>query len=81
MLDLAKKSRKGGREDLRSKGLFSIDAMDKLGMTSVSKAAMGGHSDIVGILLKFGANPRLENSKGETALALACMNENHIICE
>ena len=50
-------------------------------MTSLSKAAMNGHSSIVDILLKFGANPRIENSKGETALALASMNEDHIICE
>ena len=50
-------------------------------MTSLSKAAMNGHSCIVDILLNFGANPRIKNLKGETGLALACMNENHIICE
>jgi ankyrin repeat protein len=31
--------------------------------------------------LRFGANPRKKNDRGESALALACMQENAEICE
>jgi ankyrin repeat protein len=33
------------------------------------------------MLLNFGANPRLTTSNGESALTLACMQENVEICE
>ena len=45
------------------------------------KAAINGHLKIIELLLRFGANPRLENLKGENALTLACMQENFEICE
>ena len=37
---------------------------------------MNGHVEIVDTLLKFGANPRLKNEMSETALTIACMQEN-----
>ena len=33
------------------------------------------------MLLNFGANPRLTTGNGESALTLACMQENSDICE
>ena len=45
------------------------------------KAAINGHYKIIGLLLRFGASPRIENNKGENALTLACMQENFTICE
>ena len=61
--------------------LFDINSEDHKGMTSLMKATLNNHTDIVGILIKFGANTRLKNKKGETALHIACMNENLAICE
>lgn len=45
------------------------------------KATMKNSPEIVDILLTFGANPRLENANGETALSMACIQENPKICE
>lgn len=45
------------------------------------KAAMNGHLEIVEQLLTFGANPRISDAKGETALTLACVQENYKVCE
>ena len=45
------------------------------------KAAMKNNFEIVEILLIFGANPRLKNNSGETALSIACIHENYKICE
>lgn len=33
------------------------------------------------MLLKFSANPRKKNIRGESSLSLACMQENYEICE
>ena len=63
------------------KQVFDIDCRDKLNLTPLMKAATFGYFDIVLKLLKFGANPRLKNNNGESALALSCMQENHKICE
>ena len=40
------------------------------------KAVRKNHYDIVEVLLNFGANPRKENAIGETALSMACIQEN-----
>ena len=45
------------------------------------KSSINGHLEIVKLLLKFGANPRKKNKRGESALAMACMQENVKICE
>ena len=45
------------------------------------KASINGHLEIVRLLLRFGANPRKKNKRGESSLALACMQENFHICE
>ena len=37
------------------------------------KAAMKNNYDIVELLLTFGADPRIENGQGETALSMACI--------
>jgi ankyrin repeat protein len=50
-------------------------------MTSLMKASINGHIKIVSLLLKFGSSPRVTNSRGESALTLACMQENYAICE
>ena len=44
------------------------------------KASINGHKKIVQLLLRFGSNPRKTNLRGETALTLACMQENKEIC-
>lgn len=50
-------------------------------MTSLIKATMNNREDIVEILLSYGANPRVANAKGETALSHACCHENISICK
>ena len=45
------------------------------------KASINGHLKIVELLLRFGASPRIINNRGESALTLACMQENYTICE
>lgn len=45
------------------------------------KACMNGHLEIVEMLLQFGANPRLENDLGETALSLSCFQQHVEICQ
>lgn len=63
------------------KNVFSIDWRDKFNLTPLMKAATFGYYEIVLKLLKFGANPRIRNNFGESALALSWMQENHKICE
>lgn len=60
---------------------FEIDDEDALTLTPLMKASINGHLDIVKLLLRFGANPRKKNKRGESALAMACMQENVKICE
>lgn len=60
---------------------FSIDCMDIKNTTCLMKAVRKNYYDIVELLLNFGANPRIENSQGETALSMACIQENAEICE
>lgn len=56
--------------------LFDIDVKDKLGLTSLMKASINNHKEIVDILLRFGANPRIISARGESSLTLAVMQEN-----
>jgi ankyrin repeat protein len=53
--------------------VFSIDCKDFSETTSLMKASINGHLKIVELLLRFGANPRVENARNETALTLAVM--------
>ncbi len=61
--------------------IFDIDVMDGLSLTSLMKASINNHLDIVRLLLKFGASPRVVTNRGESSLTLACMQENLEICE
>ena len=61
--------------------VFDIDVMDNLSLTSLMKASINNHLDIVRVLLQFGANPRIVTNRGESSLTLACMQENYDICE
>jgi hypothetical protein len=45
------------------------------------KASFNNRIQIVELLLKFGAKPNIMNQNGDTALTLACMQENLQICE
>ena len=48
--------------------------MDNYGETPLHFAAFFGTSEIVSLLLKYGANPNLINTGGETPLDLALEN-------
>ncbi len=65
----------------QARAAFEIDSEDALTLTALMKASINDHIDIVTLLLRFGANPRKKNKRGESALALACMQENVSICE
>lgn len=60
--------------------IFDIDEKDNLSLTPLMKASINNHIEIVKLLLKFGANPRIVTNNGESALTLACMQENEVIC-
>ena len=53
--------------------VFEIDDEDSLTLTPLMKASINNHLEIVKLLLRFGANPRKKNKRGESALAMACM--------
>jgi ankyrin repeat protein len=61
--------------------IFDIDVPDNLSLTSLMKASINNHLEIVKMLLNFGANPRIRTKNGESALTLACMQENLQIVE
>jgi len=61
--------------------VFDIDVKDNLSLTSLMKASINNHLEIVKLLLNFGANPRIVTQNGESSLTLACMQENLAICE
>jgi ankyrin repeat protein len=60
--------------------VFEIDERDNLSLTSLMKAAINNHLDLVKMLLNFGSNPRLKTNNGDSSLTLACMQENFEIC-
>jgi uncharacterized protein len=53
--------------------IFDIDVKDHLSLTSLMKASINDHLEIVKLLLNFGANPRIRTANGESSLTLACM--------
>ena len=65
--------------------VFDVDEADNYSLTPLMKAAINGHLEVIPIfpyslqivklLLRFGASPRIKNGRGESALALACMQE------
>jgi ankyrin repeat protein len=61
--------------------VFDIDERDNLSLTSLMKAAINNHLDLVKMLLNFGSNPRLTTKNGDSSLTLACMQENFEICQ
>lgn len=61
--------------------VFNIDVEDSLSLTSLMKASINNHLQIVQMLLNYGASPRKTTLRGESALTLACMQENAEICE
>ena len=72
--------------------VFDIDEPDEKSLTPLMKASINGHLEvrsyrqlisvqIVKLLLRFGANPRIKNNRGESALALACMQEQAGVVE
>lgn len=61
--------------------IWSIDDPDSLSLTSLMKASINNHVEIVKLLLNFGANPRIRTKNGESSLTLACMQENKQIVE
>ena len=68
------------KRGVRSFKDFSIDDKDFLDATCLMKASIGGHIEVVSLLLTFGANPRVINKKGETALSKAVKQENLEVC-
>ena len=60
---------------------FNIDATDNNNQTSLMKASFNNNAEIVDILLKYGANPRKQNFKGETALHMSALHENLVISQ
>ena len=61
--------------------IFDIDVKDNLSLTTLMKASINNHLEIVKLLIKFGANPRIVTQNGESSLTLACMQENKEICQ
>lgn len=53
--------------------VFNIDVPDFLSLTSLMKASINNHLEIVQMLLNFGASPRITTQRGESALTLASM--------
>ena len=53
--------------------IFDIDVKDNLSLTTLMKASINNHLEIVKLLIKFGANPRIVTQNGESSLTLACM--------
>jgi len=52
---------------------WDIDIKDKMSLTCLMKASINNHIEIVNILLRFGANPRIKTDSGESSLTLAVM--------
>jgi len=69
------------KDNTEETSAFGIDCVDNSQTTSLMKASINGHIKIIELLLRFGSSPRVTNIRGESALTLACMQENYAICE
>ena len=72
---------KGDDHSESEKKEFHIDDKDDQGTTCLMKAAINGYVEIVELLLTFGANPRVCNRLGETALTMAVLEKKIKVCE
>ena len=75
------KAKKQGIELERGPSHFEIDCKDNTQTTSLMKASSNGHIRIVELLVRYGADARVTNARGESALTLACLQENFAICQ
>ncbi len=53
-----------------------LNYRNSAGLTALHMAAMGGHANLIAVLLEREANPELKDHKGCTPLALACARGN-----
>jgi len=64
-------------EDDRPRVYPNLNSIAKgTGDTPLMQAARNGHSDTVQLLLSLGANRKIQNAKGQTALAIARLSSN-----
>ena len=50
-----------------------INVRNEAGQTPLMRAAAKGYADMVQVLIQNGANPRLENNRGESAMTIALL--------
>ena len=58
-----------------------IAAKNNDGHCAVHLAAFFGHSEVLLLLIKFGANVNVENSSGYTPLHMACQSNRYEVLE
>lgn len=77
MLHIA--TRKKDINDIKSllKYGINIDAQGDLGYTALQYACINGYQDVVELLLYYGANPKIRNEFGETALDIVFSSNEH----
>ncbi|CAN1794680.1 Ankyrin repeat domain-containing protein 50 [Linum perenne] len=63
---------------LTEKADVDLDEQDEDGFTALMVAAAGGHVDAFKLLLQAGADVKLRNKRGETAMNLAELNRNRV---
>ena len=59
-------------EGSATEAAIPVDARGFNGQTTMAFAAAAGHDDVMQLLLRYGADPNLANSRGWTPLMLAC---------
>ena len=60
---------------------FRPDVRGKGSMTPLHYAVQQGQEDVVRALLRYGADPNLQNTSGNSALHMACTNLSHALVE